>query len=375
MREPSFNLTNLPSRLLKYYKYDDTLNKKRLSGEIYLSSPLDFNDPCDCRILPKNNIEDLKHKGDAWLIQKLLELGYDKEESLSLCNRLKGDDKETLKEVHLRQLEKVGILCLTSNHTDTQMWGYYADNKGFCIEYDKEKFLKRLLLGVINTMDYRLTKLLYEDKFYCLGFKERCTNSDGASVSEHDFPHNPELADLACTMISETFKITPEIKNAYLLHLSELLNVNEMVSPDDGIRNFIRHVLAKRFAGEEIEYRQQMEVMTPTLFFDKNNPSSKRKYFQKTSVWKHEKEFRIVVSLGGRKVIALQPDIIKNVYLGCDMPCEKIAEISYLLESINTKCGLFMMRRQHTGELKAKPIDREKLSPNILEMKAKIEEL
>lgn len=43
------DLYNLPTRLFKYYPYDNKLNAKRFTGVVYLSSPLDFNAPCDCQ--------------------------------------------------------------------------------------------------------------------------------------------------------------------------------------------------------------------------------------------------------------------------------------------------------------------------------------
>ena len=44
-----YDIFNLPPRLFKYYAYDSQLNAKRLSGEVYLACPYDFNDPCDCQ--------------------------------------------------------------------------------------------------------------------------------------------------------------------------------------------------------------------------------------------------------------------------------------------------------------------------------------
>ena len=39
----------IPSTLYKYYRFDTSYNEKRLSGQIFLSNPLSFNDPYDLR--------------------------------------------------------------------------------------------------------------------------------------------------------------------------------------------------------------------------------------------------------------------------------------------------------------------------------------
>ena len=46
---PHHDILNLPPKLFKYYRYDSDLNEKRLKGEVFLATPFDFNDPCDCQ--------------------------------------------------------------------------------------------------------------------------------------------------------------------------------------------------------------------------------------------------------------------------------------------------------------------------------------
>lgn len=363
------DLTNMPDRLFKYYKYDDKLNRKRLNGEVYLSSPLDFNDPSDCRVLPKNNVNEFAYCEDGWLIGKMLEIGYDMDKSEDLARSLtEGDDD--LKEVHHRQLEKVGILCLTSSFEDAQMWGYYADNTGYCIEYDTKTFVKRLLLGFTNVMDYSLTKLLYDKKKYSLGFKERRAWKKAASSVETKVAGNNVDVDdresFATEHFTNYFLFKKDIKNEYL---------REVYDKDGGkigVLNFIRHLFVKRFVGDYVQYKEGLDAVNPMLFFKSDNDGSKLKYFQKTDVWSHENEFRIVVSLGGRKVIGMKPDIIKNVYLGCDVPFEKVVEIAYMLDGINKNCGLFQMKRTDEGGLEARKIDRSALDGAIAELKKNI---
>ena len=139
-----YDLLNLPPQLFKYYGYDSTLNEKRLSGEVYLATPFDFNDPCDCqRDVINNSKEKVNKKGVNWLCRKLQELGYSDKETERLSISLQKDDTDKY-EVYKRQLEKVGILCLTTNHADSLMWGYYTNNEGFCIEYDVTQIIHQL---------------------------------------------------------------------------------------------------------------------------------------------------------------------------------------------------------------------------------------
>lgn len=362
MSKKNYNLMNMPPKLFKYYKYDDKLNRKRLSGEVYLSSPLDFNDPCDCRVQPENNIDKLKGKKEDWLIGKIRELGYDCEESKKLEEDLKRKDENALKSVYTKQLEKAGILCLTSSYKDTQMWGYYADNTGICIEYDTEKFVKKLLFGVVNSMGYSLTKLLYNEKDYNLGFQERREKKATEKGVECKQPSKivVDREIWACQNLTDSDSLSEIITNDFL---RELLKDG---SKKKEVLNFIRHVFVKRLVGEKICYKDKLDESKPTLFFEENNVGSKMKYFQKTNVWQHEKEFRIFVSLGGRKVVKMGADIIKSVYFGCDMPMAKIAEIAYILNEVGAlkvekgdvchPC-LYRMVRLPEGKLDARRID------------------
>lgn len=162
----SHSLTNLPERLFKFYSYNDSLNEKRLSGEVFLASPLDFNDPCDCqRDIINNAGEKERNNGSGWVKRKLLELGYDDANSDALAASLLSGDADKY-EVYKKQLDKVGILCLTPNSTDTLMWGYYASNQGLCIEYDRDKLVKRLVIGFVDSLDYFTVNHLFVKNCY-----------------------------------------------------------------------------------------------------------------------------------------------------------------------------------------------------------------
>lgn len=321
-----YNLINLPDRLFKYYPLDFKLIKKRLSGEIYLASPYDFNDPCDCQreVINNSSVREMqKYKG--WLKNKLEEIGYSENDSSDVASSLLiGDDK--LKEVHKKQLEHIGVLCLTLEKADSLMWGYYANNEGFCIEYDTSKIIKRFVIGFVNALDYETTRILYDRENYYI---------------------KPELR-------------TKDINKDYLEKAIELNNndlqyifntfINEQ---DDNLKklNFLRNVFLKRVYAQSIKYKVDPDGSPSLLFFDRSDPRSFSKYYNKTKTWAHEKEFRFIASLGGRKVINLGIECIKNIYLGCNMSNENIISIMYLISILSLKVGLYKMVRLKNGGL------------------------
>lgn len=137
------NLT-LPSRLYKYYSCNGENKQRieaRLKGEIYFSSPLKFNDPCDCQ-LPKiiNNTATFS-KGKDRIIDLLSEEGFLPEETYK---KLIDGDKSTIQEVHRRQADLLGILCFTYSNNNSMMWGQYAQNNGLCIEYNMSRLVSHL---------------------------------------------------------------------------------------------------------------------------------------------------------------------------------------------------------------------------------------
>lgn len=316
-----FNIFNLPSRLFKYYGYDTKLNTKRIGGEIYLACPYDFNDPCDCqRAIINNSRQRVEDKGKDWLKHKMKELEFSDIECEELANSLLTDDSN-VKLVHRRMLERLGILYMTSTQSDTLMWGYYANNEGLCIEYDVTKIVRNIVIGYINKMSYTTTRYLYEDvKYYQIPEQRTPTLS----------------SDTLKKAIEIIRKIdTKKINNRYLEEQNNDLN----------ILNFARNVLLKRIYAQSIIYNISPDGSPSPLFFNRTDKASETKYFRKTKTWKHEGEFRFIVSLGGRLAINIGKECIKNIYLGCNMSNERIIAIAYLMAKNNLNAGLYKMKR------------------------------
>ena len=69
------------------------------------------------------------------LHDRLKEIGYTNPSEIVDC--LKGKESEKYKmEIRKKQIENVGIICLTNTPLSILMWAYYAENEGYCIEYD-----------------------------------------------------------------------------------------------------------------------------------------------------------------------------------------------------------------------------------------------
>lgn len=327
-----YDAVNLPPRLFKYYGFDSKLTKSRLSGEVFLASPFDFNDPCDCQREVKNNSrERVANKGEDWLKVKLEELGYDKYECMQVAESLQnGDDR--LEEVHRRQLQRVGILCMTSNSSDSLMWGYYANNEGICIEYDTDKIIKAIVIGFINTMDYETTRHLYsEEKYYQLPEQK----TKGLEQRFWDQAKKYKSSDLNL------------LKNSFLNEQREKLNK----------LNFVRNIFLKRVYAKSINYGVSPDGSPSLLFFDRTDKRSMSKYYKKTKTWAHEDEFRVIVSLGGRKVINMGIDSIKNIYLGCNMTHENIVSIIHIMSTLSMRAGLYKMIRLKNGGLSPRKLE------------------
>ncbi len=306
----------LPKSLYKYYRFDEMYNRSRLFGDVYLASPLDFNDVFDCQLILKNNtleMLDKKAEPDKWLDAKLEELGYIVENRSAVANDLKLENSTVLFAVQKRQLERLGILCLTQSNSKDLMWSYYTNHEGFCIEYHTECLVQNLVIACINALDYKITRFLFETKNY---------KSD------------PE---------ARTSAIDSQIKQ-YLPTCEQILDrlSNNYLSDKDAatVTNFVHNFLIKRFGCSKIKYENEIvsnlgcrnsDSSTPKLFFDDDETCIKRKYYTKNLYWSHEDEFRLIISLGGRKVLRLKEDAIKSITFGLNSSIKQIFEILHYL--------------------------------------------
>lgn len=123
----------------KYVKYDQGSLKRLTEGTLKYTSPLDFNDPFDCRpYYTKADVEDIK-KSKSKLIKRIADT-----RKLSPAKRIQSKHKIAAElrsfigtEKHLTGLlSKVGVLCLAKDPTQILMWSHYAEyHTGFVVEF------------------------------------------------------------------------------------------------------------------------------------------------------------------------------------------------------------------------------------------------
>jgi len=180
---------NIPTKLYKYYSFNEYSKKNLLDGTVWLSFPDKFNDPYDCALT--YSIMSLFEHGFQSELQDVFSNEWQGEEKLTdLEKRRILDSEDTLssfmdtiinKNDEIRSVHREGIKnelynyiynsiyemlkplsdinkksmvisCFSEINDSMLMWSHYASNhKGFCLEYD---------FSLLPTSDIR-TQLLY----------------------------------------------------------------------------------------------------------------------------------------------------------------------------------------------------------------------
>lgn len=271
----------------------------KLQGEVYFSSPLDFNDILGSQLESNYNNNDIDTNR---FILKLRELFYKEIEETGInlideyirnFDKIKNGNKEIIENLRKKQLENTGILCFTDNNTNATMWGYYADNTGICIEYDTRNLIFDIVTDLVSKMSPDLTNLLIEKKY---------------NKSDRDISTKPKRTQFAKEIFCDKTEVSKSIKNNKVL-LDR--TAEERVF-------FVQNVYTKRLWGRKVQYCSSSELtkIKSSLFDNKTELKITGKYFTKNEFWQHENEYRFILSLGGRKVIKLREKTIKSITFG-----------------------------------------------------------
>lgn len=189
------------------------------------------------------------------------------------------------------------------------MWGYYADNKGICIEYDTKNMIFDIVTSLVSEMSENLTSLLLEKEY---------------DKTNRDISDKPNRTKFANKIFFDESEVCSSIKkNKKLMELS----TEEQL-------NFVKNIYIKRLWGRKVEYRNSEELtkIESSLFENKNDLKVKGKYFTKNDFWQHEKEYRFILSLGGRKIIKLREGTIRSITFGYNT---EMKTINYIKNIIN----------------------------------------
>lgn len=160
---------NYPEIVYKYRNWRDQFQKDVLEkNHLFLTSPLYFNDPFDCRIskdyLSLNTPEKIRQYADAFIERQkisLIQMGKDLEterQSLieDLTNDLRGFHESSEAYFFEKQNERYGILSLTKRWDSILMWSHYGDyHKGVCYGFWEEKLRESELFGKGGPVHYK----------------------------------------------------------------------------------------------------------------------------------------------------------------------------------------------------------------------------
>jgi hypothetical protein len=155
---------DLPATLYKYCDWSIKFHKKILTKrEVFFASPAMFNDPFDCKIPVRYDINPEKQLKDFYfnVIKARYKDRSDKEiREFSKRYVHEGEvDPKSFKKNDSKYFEKLnermGVLSLSSQNNDILMWGHYANShKGFCVGFDTSELLKTQNVDFIGKVDY-----------------------------------------------------------------------------------------------------------------------------------------------------------------------------------------------------------------------------
>lgn len=167
-------MENSTEMVYKYRVWKDPNSKSvLLKNQLYFSSPLDFNDPFDCRISKTFSLLDSDEKIKTYVnritIRNFSRLsdGHLNIEKvmLDLDNRLKYDlqkEQANWDKMHFERQDKYyGVLSLSCIWNNILMWSHYSDkHKGYCVGFHEEKIRSQA-----NLKSFKAGKVLYDEVF------------------------------------------------------------------------------------------------------------------------------------------------------------------------------------------------------------------
>lgn len=120
-----------PASFYKYYALNECNVDALTNLYIYASHPNQFNDPFDCnsKLIEFRTWEDVRNWcGEKYDLVKETFINLDS--SCDFC-------QESFRTLIYR---KLGLVSLTTRYDNYQMWAMYAQNNGFCVEFDVSQF-------------------------------------------------------------------------------------------------------------------------------------------------------------------------------------------------------------------------------------------
>lgn len=330
----------LPNQLYKFYSpspenVDDTKNQV-----LWLSDPINFNDPFDCQIgydsekyekscildfaqkqkSTNNNFDEILSDEEIKRIKesKLGEIGYwdtkseeynsviydvlkNKKESFSSKIKKYLFDKKQNADLKVDQLKKINIrvACFSNLEYDNfqkqlSMWAHYADNhRGFCVEYNIKKLQEEIELSTSFSSFYK-----EEQRSTYLDERVKIITKAGL------FP-----VQYTSERVNIPMKILRQSRDMTLKGTSTTRSINELIF---------------------------------------------KTYIVKSPTWNYEKEWRLIVDNGVCQYYdnKIPFPYIKTIYVGC----RANNELENKLKKIGDKLGIEVIKLQmHGGKFIIEP--------------------
>ena len=147
VKEASFDEMELPKTLYKYRKWNDEYHKKILTRrEVYFARPTSFEDKYDCKIpirydlltdrdIYNHYLFDSKKKNEDWSRQQHRDYARKWAKKSLIKNEKFVQNKQ---KIEFEEYDAcIGILSLTADIYNIDMWANYSDNnKGFAVGFD-----------------------------------------------------------------------------------------------------------------------------------------------------------------------------------------------------------------------------------------------
>ncbi len=146
---------NLPEKLYKYRSWSDKYHRHVISKrQLFYAAPTSFKDPLDCKTEVRYDLLS-REQWLQWIEVQLRKNEpnnndeYYRIKSLEVIEQPHFFDSNYLAEFNRNKFietdKRIGVLSLTANPENPEMWKKYADDsKGFCIGYKTLPLLKSL---------------------------------------------------------------------------------------------------------------------------------------------------------------------------------------------------------------------------------------
>ena len=153
-----------PCTFYKFRNFDEEGYHLRLltHNEIFLSSPFLFNDPFDCRIPLRYDLEP-KEKVVPWINEDYVKKNSPElNEKAALFEAERLYEKKLLEDQKNNQLivenyikKSLGVLSLSRSYSNLLLWSHYSNaHKGFCVGIDRRAFF--YISRIYNENGYKI---------------------------------------------------------------------------------------------------------------------------------------------------------------------------------------------------------------------------